>query len=313
MNKYLDLSFEPCFGISSRHLQMILSAYLPAGKEPPSENLIVEVGNGDKISCHVSTPPKWADTYRTVVMVHGMGGSACSRYMIRMARKLYYKNVKVVRVNLRNCGSGRGLSKLPYCAGNSSDIFKVLIKIKDKTPNSPIQLIGYSLGGNIGLKLAGELGKKSIDLVEKYIAVCPPFNLEKSIEAILSKQNQIYHKYYLKNILKQGRPWVQNSINSLLQLDERFTGPLWGFSGAKEYYQKCSCINFLPYITKQTNILVAKDDPFIPLSSLDDASISEHVNIWATKFGSHMGFLGPFTSGQFQWMDHILLKWTGVE
>lgn len=313
MTTIRNFTFKPGFGLSSKHLQMIISAYLPGGREPPSENWIVEIGRRDKLSCLVSTPPTWTDENKTIVLIHGMGGSASSRYMVRMARKLYARNDRVVRINLRNCGSGRGLSTLPYCAGNSSDIFKILLKLKDKHPRSNIQLIGYSLGGNISLKLAGELGRKSYELADRFIAVCPPLNLAESVEAILDHKNRFYHSYYLRNILKQGKPWIKKNVRSLYQLDDRFTGPLWGFENADEYYNKCSCINFLSSINQEAHILIARDDPFVPLTSLQEVEISKDVTIWASDYGSHMGFLGPLSWQKFQWMDQLLLKLTNGE
>lgn len=307
--KHLD--FKPAFGLSSHHLQIVLSAFLPSGKAPPSEQMFVDIGKGDKLSCHVSTPPLWDPKGRTIVLIHGLGGSHHSRYMVRMARKLYARNDKVVRVNLRNCGSGKGLSSLPYCGGNSQEIREVLEKVKNEYPDSEIQLIGFSLGGNIVLKMAGEMGDDANRLIKTCIAICPSINLEQSVRAIERKEYQLYHAYYLKSILKQAHQWLPCKINSLFEFDDKLTGPLWGFSGAKEYYQACSSEYFLNKIACDTHLMFAKDDPFISLDSLAKMSLPKSVHIWVTQYGGHMGFLGKFTKPkEFQWMDQQLLKWT---
>lgn len=307
--KHLD--FKPAFGLSSKHLQIVLSAFLPPGKAPPSDHLFVDIGKGDKLSCHVSTPASWDPQGRIVVLIHGLGGSHNSRYMVRMARKLYARNDKVVRVNLRNCGTGEGLSSLPYCGGNSQEIREVLHWLKNQHPYSEIQLIGFSLGGNIVLKMAGELGDEAKTLIKTCIAVCPPINLEQCVNAIERREHAIYHSYYLNSIIKQARQWLPGKISSIYEFDDKLTAPLWGFSGAKEYYQACSSENFLSKIACESHLLFARDDPFISLDSLESMSLPKSVNIWVAPHGGHMGFLGKVTKPkEFHWMDQQLLKWT---
>lgn len=305
MQRVNKLHFTPCFGLSSRHLQMIVGAYAPTGKAPPSQQWLVDIGNGDKLSCEVSTPVNW-NNGSTVAMIHGLGGCHTSNYMIRMARKLYEKGYKVVRINLRECGSGAGLSSLPYCAGNSQDILSVLQSLKAESPDSAITLVGFSLGGNIALKLAGELGDDAEKVVKTVIAVCPPLDLEHTVRLIGGKHNRLYHRYYLKNISKQCHRWIKHKIHSIYEYDDTVTGPLWGFGGAKRYYEHCSSQKYLSQIQCETHIIFAKDDPFVSMHPLQDLHLSPKVHLWVTESGSHMGFLGQ---SPFQWIDELLLNW----
>lgn len=300
------LNFKPLFGLSSKYLQMILASFLPKGKAPASQQWLIDIGEGDKLSCQVSTPNDWKENNKTVVLVHGLGGSHNSNYMVRIARKLYEKGNQVVRINLRGCGSGKGLSKLPYSAGNSQDILKVVQALKEKTPASDIVVIGFSLGANIALKLAGELGQDAEKLVKTIIAICPPFDLKQTVSLIEEKKHRIYHQYYLKNIHKQSLPWTSQKFNSIYEFDDKITGPLWGFSGADDYYQNCSSKHFLNKICVTSHILSAEDDPFISIDKLKNCSMSSHVHLWTTKYGSHMGFLGR---NKLQWLDHLILDW----
>lgn len=301
------LNFKPLFGLASKHLQMILSAYIPHGKAPPSHQWLVDLGKGDQLSCEVSIPPILQLPQKTIVLIHGLGGSHDSRYMIRNSRNFYNKGYKVVRINLRGSGSGKGLSKLPYNAGNSEDLLKVLQALKNEETESEIYVIGFSLGGNTALKLAGELGTEAEKMVKTFIAVCPPFDLEHTVHAIQKKRHYLYHKYYLGNISKQISPWTKQKFHSLLDLDNTLTGPIWGYKDAKEYYQKCSSKYYLANISTTTHLISAEDDPFVSLESLNDVSISSHVNLWTTQHGSHMGFLGRTDKGgTLQWIDHIL-------
>lgn len=301
------LDFRPLLGLSSKHLQILMAYFFPMGNEPPTKQRLVDIGNGDRLSCEVSTPLDWNG--RTIVLIHGLGGSHLSSYMVRMARKLYQRGNKVVRINLRGCGSGKGLSKLPCGAGNSKDIVKVLQRLKEDDPESEIIVIGYSLGGNTTLKLAGELGEEANKLVKAFIAVCPVLDLEKTVRAIQQRGHWLYHRYYLNNIIEQAHPWINHPVHSIFEYDNTVSGPLWGFNGAQDYYQKCSSKRFLGNIRSECHLIFAEDDPFVSMDTLKEISLPKQVHVWASKYGSHMGFLGPTNQpGEYQWMDQMLLN-----
>jgi len=303
------LNFKPLTGTSSSHLQTIISALLPPGISPPSENQIVDLGSNEFLSCEVSTPATWKESDQTAVLVHGMGGSHASNYMVRMAQKLYLRGQKVIRVNLRGCGSGKELSKLLYHAGTSQDILKILFDLKQKFPASEIALIGFSLGGNIILKLAGELGLEAKKLVKVFIAVSAPLNLAESVSKIQEKKNCLYHLYYLKRIRAQSG---NQKIATLYAFDDQITAPSWGYKSANDYYEACSSLHFLPHIQQSTHLLFAQDDPFISLDQLQEMTLPSAINVWTTEKGGHLGFLGKTaTSKSFYWMDELLLNWIG--
>lgn len=299
------LNFVPFWGLSSRHLQIIISAYAPAGEAPPTQQWLVDIGDGDKLSCEVSTPPDW-DGKTVVAMVHGFGGSHNSSYMVRMARKFYQKRYKVVRINLRNCGSGEGLTKKPSGAGNSKDILEVVKQLKKETPHADLYLIGFSLGGNTILKLAGELGDVANALVKAFIAICPPLDLEETVRFIQKPNFFIYHNYYLKGLRKMGKPWIKEPVQSIMEYDEKITAPMWGFENARDYYTKCSCIRFLERIKSPCHIVLAQDDPFVSVDVLKQVALPESLHIWISQHGSHQAFLGRTV---WQWLDYLLLNW----
>jgi predicted alpha/beta-fold hydrolase len=299
------LNFKPFWGLSSKHLQILLSSYSWTGKAPPSKQCLVDIGNGDQLSCEVSTPLNW-DEKTTIALVHGLSGSHESNYMIRMARKLYHKGYKVVRINLRGCGSGVGLSKLPSGAGNSRDLLKVLHSVKEENPNTHILLIGFSLGGNTTLKLAGELGEEAKKLVKKFIAVCPPLDLEETARLIQQPKHFFYHYYYISRLRKQAKAWIKTAIRTIHDYDEAISAPLWGFKDAHDYYSKCSSIRFLDKIRCETHIVLAEDDPFISPDILKKCDLPDCIHVWLTPHGGHLGFLGR---PRWQWMDDLLLQW----
>lgn len=305
------LNFQPLLGLSSPHAQMVFSNLVPTGKEPPSKNLLFSLNDGDKLSCEISTPPQWQPHQLTIVMVHGLGGSHQSPYMIRLSRKFYHLGLRSVRINLRGCGSGFGLNQLPYHSGNSHDVWSILEKLKNETPFSPINILGFSLGGNVILKMAGEQGRKGGELLNRIMTICPVLDLEESVKSLSKKNNWLYHRYYLKKIHEQGHKWIKNNpISSIFEFDEKITAPLWGYSNAKDYYEKCSSHQFLSNIQIPCDVLLAADDPFIDYNIIKHARISPSTNVWLTMKGGHMGFIARGTVQQdFFWMDKLLINW----
>lgn len=308
MFKILD--FHPFPGLNSPSLQMIVSNFSPPGNAPKSHPLIVTLSDGDKLSCEISTPAHWQPHHPTIAMVHGLAGSHASSYMIRLSRKFYQRGMRVVRINLRGCGSGRGLNRLPYNNGNSQDILTVLEALKTKTPFSPMTLIGFSLGGNVILKMAGELGDHALQLLNRIVAICPVLDIADAVDRISLKKNWIYHRYYLKALHQQGKHWFKGkAISSMRDLDEKITAPLWGYKNAQDYYEQCSSRQYIKNIHLPCDLLLAADDPFIDYTILKHIKLPSATTVWITELGSHMGFIGSTKNipGMY-WMDNWLLS-----
>ncbi|MEI8126143.1 MAG: alpha/beta fold hydrolase, partial [Parachlamydiaceae bacterium] len=187
------LPFEPLQGFSSPHAQTVLAYLSPTGSAPPSTQQLIPIDNENSLCCEVSTPPSWQKTEKTVILVHGLGGSHLSGYMVRICRKLYESGFRIVRVNMRCSGSGNALAKKTYHGGLSSDILAVINLFKEQTPLSPMILIGFSLGGNIALKLTAELGKMGPKKLLGVIAVCPPVDLSETAAILSQPSNRLYN------------------------------------------------------------------------------------------------------------------------
>lgn len=307
---FKKLDFSPLPWLKSPHAQMVIANFFWKGFEVPSSPLWVNLSDNDMLCCAVSTPPEWTQKDRTVVLVHGLGGDQSSHYMIRISRRLYYKGIRVVRVNLRGCGPGKNMSKLPYNGGTSPDLLAVLNRLKTLSPKSSISLAGFSLGGNVTLKMLGELGASAAHLVDHAIAVCPPVDLGDTVERICARENQVYHKYYLNCLVQQTKRWTAGKkIRSVYEFDEVVTAPQWNYASAADYYDKSSSRNFISDIAVPTDILFTEDDPFISYEPLKNVSIPVCVNIWVAKHGGHMGFIGFPGGGGFFWLDHLIVNW----
>ncbi len=300
------LDFRPLTGLSSGHLQTIVASFRKPVGPPPSKSWHVPVDNGDLLSCEVSRP---ASFKKIAVLIHGLGGCHNSNYMVRMAKKLYDKNIMAVRVNLRGCGSGATLSSLPYHGGRSQDLLAVVQALKSQHPLQEIYVIGFSLGANIALKLAGELGNDASKLIKTTIGVCGPLDIGHTVHRMLQRKYSFYHNYFLKLVRQQAKPWLKAPVQSMYEYDNQIIAPLWGFSGAEDYYKHSSSIHYLHNIQHPARVVFAEDDPFVS-KDIIKAVHGKPVELFVTKHGGHMGFLGNTAKEHnFHWLDPLLLSW----
>jgi predicted alpha/beta-fold hydrolase len=314
------LPFRPLPFLLNRHTQTIVASKVNLRLEPPSVTRFVPLPDGDRIALEVSTPEQWQAETPTVVLVHGLCGCHSSPYMRRLAYKLWRRDIRAVRMNLRGCGSGDGLAHEPYHSGRSEDLLEVLKALQHSTPRSPLTLLGFSLGGNIALKLAGELRAAAAAYLVQVIAVCPPVDLAACVRLMEQPHNRLYEQQFLRQLKaavarRQAHfpdlpPVDLSNLRSLSAFDERYTAPTCGFRDAHDYYTRCSAAPLLPRITIPCRLLFAADDPFIDSTMFDDVALPPHIEIVRTKRGGHLGFLGtPGHPGGYRWMDALLLEW----
>lgn len=315
-----ELPFDPLPFIEDPHRQTIVGSFLSFITEPKSVQKIVRLPDGDKLSLEVTTPREWKETDPTVFLVHGLCGSHQSPCVARMAKRLEPLGIKTVRFNMRGCGSGKGLAKRVYHSGRTNDVFECLKELKKEHPDSPIVLIGFSLGGSIVLRLTGELGRLAAPFLERVIAVSPPVDLYSSVLMIGEPVNSIYERYFY-HMLRSNVHYIHQKFKDLpkvnlprnlkiYEFDQLYTAPACGFSSAFDYYDKCSASYVVGEIAIPCNILLAEDDPIISPDSLNRFNLPSNINVFKTKKGGHMGYLGrPKGKRGFYWLDSLLVDW----
>lgn len=319
MRRVTNIPFRPFAFLRNRHAQTVLAHFwrVPWTWEPPSELQTVDLPDGDRLAMLVSTPPGW-ESGTTVALVHGLAGSEQSVYMVRQAEKLLRRGVRAVRVNLRGCGRGYGLARKCYSSGCSDDIRAVAEVLRAQDPKGSLVIVGFSLGANIVLKLAGELGRDGGDLVDQFVVFAPPANLSLCVERILSPENRAYERQFVKEmreetaarraVFPEANPVELPPSITLPEFDDVYTGPQWGFADAADYYEGSSSAPLVPSIRTRTRIVLARDDPVISPGVLDGVTIPEDVTVHWTDHGGHLGFLGR-PGANFHWMDAQLLRW----
>lgn len=315
-----ELPFDPYPFIDDPHKQTIISSFFNFIFEPDSVQKLVALPDGDKISLEITTPKDWKPTDLTVLLVHGLCGSHKSSYLVRLTKRLEPMGIRVVRFNMRGCGSGKGLAKHVYHSGRNEDIFEALKVLKKEHPDSPILLVGFSLGGNIVLKLAGELGKLAEPFLIGVIAISPPVDLYSSTQMISDPINSIYEKYFYR-LLRADVHYRHKKFKDLprvnlprdlklYEFDQIYVAPTCGFDSALDYYNKCSSIHVIGDIAIPCKILLSQDDPIVSHRSLDNHTLPTNVSLYKTKKGGHMGYIGTSEGKKgFYWLDSLVIDW----
>jgi uncharacterized protein len=257
----------------------------------------------------------------TLVTWHGLEGSATSAYMLATAAKAFARGFNVIRMNVRNCGGTEHLTPTLYHGGLTNDLRVIIDELisQDRLPS--IVIAGFSLGGNLTLKLAGEYADKPPAQLKAVAAISPSVDLQASCDVINQKRNAIYHRnflYYLKRRLRVKKslfPDLYDTtglrlIRSIEQFDDRYIAPAFGFADARDYYAKASARRLLARIRVPTLIIHAQDDPFIPIAPLREALLESNPHILAITpaCGGHVAFISANAENEDRfWAENRLV------
>lgn len=252
-----------------------------------------------------------------IVLLHGLEGSSNGGYIVSFAQAALSVGFGVHRLNMRSCGGTEHLSETMYHSGLTSDPLLVLRTIQLKHPE-PLFLVGFSLGGNVALKLAGEL--RHSNLLRGVCAVSTPIDLACAVKAIDTKQNILYARRFLSRLKARIRrknesaPHLYSTsgldqVESIWSFDDRYTAPLFGFGTADNYYATQSASRFLRYIEIPTLVVTAQDDPLVPFEMYRRSEFQTNpaLTLVAPKHGGHLGFLSRYKP-RF-WLDEVLISW----
>ncbi len=243
-------------------------------------------------------------TRPTLLLVHGLEGSSESIYMLSTALKAYRAGFNVLRLNMRTCGGTLHLTQTLYNSGMSQDLRALVRELVERDELSEVFLAGFSLGGNMSLKLAGEYGANFPAELKGVCAVSPSVELAASAACIEQRSNWVYERKFMLSLKRRMREAARlypdrydvrelALVRTLREFDERYTAPHGGFSDAADYYARSSSLPLIRRIRVPTLIVHAEDDPFIPFDSLRHPSIGANPNVilLAPRHGGHVGFV----------------------
>jgi uncharacterized protein len=314
--------FRPHPFLAGGHAQTLAGVYLPSVPlSYRARQHRVALADGDTIVLHDDHPRGWQRGQRAALLIHGLAGCHESGYMRRIAHKLAARGIRAFRMDLRGCGAGQGLAHLPYHSGRSEDATAAIEALARIVPDAPVTLVGFSLGGNIALKLAGELGGRRCGHLDSVMAVCPPVDLAACSRQIQKRANRLYDRYFVGKLLGQlsqrrrllpaaPRGRLARRPCSLWEFDDTFTAVVCGFGTADRYYASASSAPWIGRIELPTLILSAHDDPMIPPDCLERIDLPPAVQLHMSDRGGHLGFVGRGgVDADRRWMDWRVVDW----
>jgi predicted alpha/beta-fold hydrolase len=257
----------------------------------------------------------------TLVVWHGMEGSASSGYMLTTADKAFRAGFNVVRVNFRNCDETEHLSPQLYHGGLTEDLRTVVHELISKDHLSNLFMAGFSLGGNMVLKLAGEYGENPPREIRAVCAISPSIDLRAGCDLLKQRRNWIYQRDFLRRLKHRIRVKARlfpdrydaealRGIHTIEQFDNHYVAPAFGFADANDYYARSSSRPFISRIRIPTLIIHAEDDPFIPFEPIRDPTITAnpYVLLVATERGGHVAFVSNTRGDERFWAENRLVE-----
>lgn len=305
------IPFRPLF--RHPHLQTIAAHYWPRPRTHaavPISRRLFPTEPGIQVLVESQRPPGTAAG--EIVMVHGLEGSGDAGYVRGLAAAALRAGFAAHCFHMRTCGGTERYADTLYHAGLTGDLAAVLRAFRDEG-RAPTFLVGFSLGGNVVLKLAGEWGGEARCLIRGICAVSTPLDLAACARRINDKENFVYQARFVRRmrarLVATGRyqPADFAGLRSVMAIDDRITAPSFGFGTAENYYRTQSAIGFLDKIRMPTLLIQAKDDPLVPFAIFDKLPGNPYIELVATEHGGHLGFLGK--SPHRFWLEESLMAW----
>jgi predicted alpha/beta-fold hydrolase len=311
--------FTPIF--RNPHLLTIAGNFWPRPLDErrfPVESRLFETEDGVRVLAQSQKPE--GPVRGEIVLLHGLEGSSDGGYMRSLAHSALEHGYAVHRVNMRGCGGTESLCSTLYHAGLTGDLREIL-RVLRAEGRGPVFVCGFSLGGNVVLKLAGELGESAADYLAAVAAVSTPIDLAACVRRLGARENRIYEWRFLSRMKERLRERHRHRpelfpidalerIRSVYEFDDLLTAPAFGFGNAPNYYGTQSAIQFVDRIRIPTLLVQAKDDPLVPFEIFSHPAIAGNpcIDLLAVDHGGHLGFLSSGRGYRF-WIDQVLMDW----
>jgi len=257
----------------------------------------------------------------TLVLVHGLEGSSDSRYVQGIAVRAWEAGCNVIRMNMRNCGDTEALTPTLYHSGLSGDVGAVVRHYAQRFSLQQVALVGYSMGGNLVLKLGGEWSRQFP--LCAVAAVCPAIDLAPGADALHEPLNRGYEWRFLLGLkARYARkaklfpaiyvpPTEIGPVRSIREFDNKILARYWGFRDADDYYHRAAAARVVDRIAVPTLVLSAQDDPFIRILPETRARLlaNPHIHFVETRHGGHCAYLSRDPGNQIHWAEATVIRY----
>ena len=300
--------FVPARGLAGGHRMTLYAWGRPRDfpRLPAPVRRYFDVAPDARVLAHCHWQPS-PPARPTLLALHGLEGSSRAHYMRGLADKAFARGLNVVLLNQRNCGETEHLSRGLYHSGLTADPAAVVRELAEVDRLPAVAVAGYSLGGNLALRLAGATPP---DILRAVCAISPTMDLAACVAALERPRNAIYQRHFVRNLKRRMRRKARvrpglfdlaplDRIRTVREFDDAFTAPHHGFRDAADYYHRASSLRVAGRIAVPTLIVAAEDDPFVPPGQFRDAAVAAnpHVAAAVTRHGGHCGFCADPTPG----------------
>src|SRR4051812_7769960 len=271
---------------------------------PPPSRRYFDVAPRTRVvaDCHWQAEP-WS--HATLIALHGLNGSSEAHYMRGLAAKAFERGFNVVRLNQRNCGDTEHLAEGLFHSGLTADAAHVIDELTRVDGLPAFAVAGYSLGGNLALKLAGEYGAHAPDRLLAVAAVSPIIEISECTRALERSENWLYEWNFVRDLKRRMRRKDQchpglydlsklDAVKTVREFDETYTAPYFGFRNAEDYYHRASAMRVVDRIRVPALIITSDDDPFVPSEPFHDPKVTGNpcIDLRISRHGGHCGFVG---------------------
>jgi predicted alpha/beta-fold hydrolase len=309
--------FEPHPLVRNKHAMTIAAVYWRRRFAlPQPEARLFRVAEDSQLlaACH------WQEGRRkdvpVVAIVHGLEGSCDSNYVLGIAEKAYQCGFHVVRLNQRNCGDSEKLTPTLYNSGMSADYRAVLEELADGDGFTQLFFAGYSMGGNLITKMAGEYGNSPPRTLRGVCAICPALDLASCADALNKGENYFYQRHFVKGLMARYTrkaalfPKIYSrdgfgKIRTVREFDDAITAPCFGYRDAQEYYETASARRVVGNVRVPMLMITAQDDPFVPYESFLAALVADNpaIQFMAPERGGHCSFISKHGGRERFWAE----------
>ena len=315
--------FEPHPLLKNGHAMTIAAAFVPRRFDiPPAEARRFQVDTDSWLLGHCHWQPEKRKDAPVLVLVHGLEGSSDSNYMRGIAEKGFRRGFHVVRLNQRNCGGTEALTPTLYNSGMSGDYRAVFEELSSRDGFEQIFFAGYSMGGNLVTKMAGEFADAVPSALRGVCAVCPALDLAACADALERTENYLYQRRFVSGLmdryLRKQKMFPQRyqlngafgPISTVRQFDDVITAPQFGYRNAQHYYERVGAKRVAAQIRVPFLMITAQDDPFVPYESFLAARISDNpaIRFVTPQHGGHCGFISKHSGAERYWAEQRIVE-----
>ncbi len=316
-------NFAPHPLLVNGHLQSIAGIHWPTRVAPyRAKQHSVVLDDGDQLVLHEDVAASATDDAPIVLLIHGLAGCHRSTYMCRMAEKLSAIGYRVFRLDLRGCGAGESVAKMPTHCGRWEDVVAALYYIAELFPEAETDIVAFSMGGTLTLNMLAEAGEMRVGNLQRSFVICPPIDLAHVENHFRTFWGRRYDKFFVKLIwgqmLRRWKTFPEATLDPmpskqpkrLRDIDEMVIAPTGGYASADDYYQQASPGPKLASIRHPVTIVFSEDDPVVPMEPLFRSLHSASIETITTRHGGHLGFLsGNHDDPDFRWLDWRIIDW----